>query len=167
MYKVPRAKDPESPKSKNPREGPTKVGPHFVHKNTPPPPPPVQKSAQPQHPNPTRSAPQPRHWHSARAPTLSSSSSMTKHRLMTSSAASQHQTSSSFAVRHAPSKHRARGNRPRRAPHPRRRAGWRQGGTPGLFGGEISTPSPGTDGRPSVPCPEGRPSHAPTRQNAA
>ena len=52
MYKVPRAKDPESPKSKNPREGPTKVGPHFVHKNTPPPPPPVQKSAQPQHPKP-------------------------------------------------------------------------------------------------------------------
>ena len=28
------------------------MGPHFVHKNTPPPPPPVQKSAQPQHPKP-------------------------------------------------------------------------------------------------------------------
>ena len=55
MYKVPRAKDPESPKSKNPREGPTKVGPHFVHKNTPPPPPSVQKkNAQAQHPKPNQ-----------------------------------------------------------------------------------------------------------------
>ena len=49
--------------------------------------PPSKKAPNHNTPNPTRSDPQPRHWHSARAPTLSSSSSMTHQRLMTSSAA--------------------------------------------------------------------------------